>query len=369
MAFARTSDGSNVQNHRYLWLDAARGMAAIVVMLYHFQEYLGTSMLFRFGYLAVDLFFMMSGFVLAHAYGAKLRDGMTSLQFTVSRLIRLYPVYLLATVLGASYYLSKIILDTNDAPDLLGIISILLQNLFFLPILNGIAEPKGMFPFSPASWSLSLEVILSLTFGIALWNLRTSVLFIAFLFMSAICAFFVVKFGTLDFGFSIDGFFPAMFRAMAEFLLGVWLYRTFHSWRVETSRAPLTLLIAISSTLLFVPPNLTLGVVIVLVVFPLFMVLQPMREPTGKAALIFSGLGRLSYPIYLIHTPILLWGVGFAKFLGKEPQYLTPWLGIALALTTIVISWAVVIFFDEPVRRWLNAMVRRSRIPFHPLPS
>lgn len=359
MAFARTSDGLNVQHHRYLWLDAARGIAAIMVMLYHYQVYLGTATLFQFGFLAVDLFFMMSGFVLAHAYGAKLREGMTGLQFTIARLIRLYPVYLLATALGASYYFSKIFLDTDDAPEFSGMIDILLQNVFFLPVMSNLTEPRGMFPFSPASWSLSLEVILSLAFGLALWNLRNRALVVAFLLASAICAFFVVRMGTLDFGFSAEGFFPAMFRAMAEFLLGVWLYHKFHAWRAETSRAPLLLLLAIASTLLFIPPSLTVGVFLVLVVFPLFLVIQPVSEPTGKIGLFFSFLGRLSYPVYLIHTPVLLWGVGLVKLLGIDPEHSTPWLGISLAVATVAISWAVVILFDEPVRRWLNAVTKR----------
>jgi peptidoglycan/LPS O-acetylase OafA/YrhL len=103
------------RRHSFVILDALRGVAAAAVVTVHAPLFFHsvatpgsvpdasghapmTGPLFE-AYLAVDFFFLLSGFVLAHAYGEKLNDGMTSCQFMRCRLIRLYPLYLLALVI------------------------------------------------------------------------------------------------------------------------------------------------------------------------------------------------------------------------------------------------------------------------------
>ncbi|TIW52974.1 MAG: acyltransferase, partial [Mesorhizobium sp.] len=90
--------------HIYLNLDALRGVAAISVMLYHFSPFIADGKVLPSSYLAVDLFFLLSGFVIAHAYDRKIESGMG---FGTFRLIRLYPLYLAGTLLGAFYLLIK----------------------------------------------------------------------------------------------------------------------------------------------------------------------------------------------------------------------------------------------------------------------
>ena len=72
-----------------------RGMAAIAILIYHAEKYLGMQLLPN-AYLAVDLFFLLSGFVIAHNYDGKFTGGMSLTNFMVQRLIRLYPCFLLA---------------------------------------------------------------------------------------------------------------------------------------------------------------------------------------------------------------------------------------------------------------------------------
>ncbi|TIU60051.1 MAG: acyltransferase, partial [Mesorhizobium sp.] len=93
--------------HVYLNLDAIRGVAAISVMLYHFSPFLADGKVLPSSYLAVDLFFLLSGFVIAHAYDRKIENGMGSGSFVAIRLIRLYPLYLAGTLLGFFYLLVK----------------------------------------------------------------------------------------------------------------------------------------------------------------------------------------------------------------------------------------------------------------------
>ena len=361
MAFARASDGKSSASHRYLWLDFARGIAAIAVMFYHYQEFTGYSHLFKAAYLAVDLFFMMSGFVIAHAYGGKLFQSMSAYEYVLARMIRLYPVYFFATLFGAGYYLSKVILATNDAPAVADILAILGHNLFFLPFSEEIADPTGIFPFTPAAWSLSVEVVLSILFVIALWHFKNRNLLITFFGAGLICLMFADRFGTLDFGFSLEGFFPAMFRAVAEFSLGIWLYRRFGGFRVKSNIPPAIVLAGITLALVLLKPSVPVSVIIVVVAFPLLFLVQPITEPSGMTARMFSEFGRISYPVYLLHTPVLLWGAGIMKFLNIDLLAYTPWIGIAMAVCTIAMSWLVAFLFDEPVRRWLNRQTKKAK--------
>ena len=105
--------------HVYLNLDAIRGVAAISVMLYHFSPFLADGKVLPSSYLAVDLFFLLSGFVIAHAYDRKIENGMGFGTFLAIRLIRLYPLYLAGTLLGFFYLLIKnrLIATPSNATD------------------------------------------------------------------------------------------------------------------------------------------------------------------------------------------------------------------------------------------------------------
>ena len=102
-------------NKHYLPLDAARGIAALAVMLYHFRKLVYPEVvmsnvphLLQRSYLAVDLFFLMSGLVIARAYEPRLKTGAMSFSgFCVTRWIRLFPLYILGTLLGFAYALTK----------------------------------------------------------------------------------------------------------------------------------------------------------------------------------------------------------------------------------------------------------------------
>lgn len=90
---------ATLQRHRFVFLDALRGLAAVMVVFYHRRELLPNG-LAEHGYLAVDFFFMLSGFVIAYAYEDKLRTGMSRTSFIVRRLQRLMPLVILGACLG-----------------------------------------------------------------------------------------------------------------------------------------------------------------------------------------------------------------------------------------------------------------------------
>ena len=92
--------------NRYITLDAMRGIAALFVVARHFSGLRGAADP-QFSFLAVDLFFLLSGFVLSFSYDERIAAGMSPAAFLMKRIIRLYPLYFLGIALGIAIALSE----------------------------------------------------------------------------------------------------------------------------------------------------------------------------------------------------------------------------------------------------------------------
>ena len=147
-------------------LDALRGVAALAVVMVHISILLGLPRQASSS-LAVDLFFILSGFVVEHAYGRHLRCETTFSTFIVVRLIRLYPLYIVGLTTYALFYFARPnVVATNIAPGLL------LAFLYFPapPFLS--FDPTFLFPVNPVSWSLFREFFVNILY--ALFMVRLS---------------------------------------------------------------------------------------------------------------------------------------------------------------------------------------------------
>ena len=100
---------------RYATLDGLRGVAAVLVLCYHTHVFPGSAAIAPHGYLAVDFFFMLSGFVIASAYQEKLKAVFTVPDFVMQRVIRLYPVALVGILLGALKLVSQYLISPADS--------------------------------------------------------------------------------------------------------------------------------------------------------------------------------------------------------------------------------------------------------------
>ena len=165
----------------YELLDGLRGVAALVVMWYHVFEGFATSPIdqgFNHGYLAVDFFFILSGFVIGYAYDDRWKKTLTTREFFKRRLIRLHPMVIMGVVLGAiTYYVQGCERwdGTHVATSMLMLAMLL--NLFLIPVAPGAgADVRGngeMYPLNGPNWSLFFEYIGNILYALFIRKLST----------------------------------------------------------------------------------------------------------------------------------------------------------------------------------------------------
>ena len=178
----------------YELLDGLRGVAALAVIWYHVFEAFATSPVdqkFNHGYLAVDFFFVLSGFVLGYAYDDRWRKGMTSGKFMLRRIIRLQPMVVVGVLFGVvAFIVQGCEKWDGSAVSISAVVLSLVLGLFMLPSLPGtLPEVRGngeMFPLNGPSWSLFFEYIGSILYALVLHRLSNRALKCVVL-LSGIC--------------------------------------------------------------------------------------------------------------------------------------------------------------------------------------
>ena len=298
---------------RLVALDGLRGIAAIAVVIGHLFPGL-----FPNTSLAVDFFFMLSGFVLVHAFDRRLEKGMAFPEFMVFRCIRLFPMIVLGTVLGAV-----------AAATFVG-----LSGMLLIPLSGPL-----MYPLNPPAWSLLFEMIGSALIGIRLWQ-RSEVGAAILLGISALAlAVAILHRGSIDAGWSVESFHYGMVRVMFGFSAGGMLYRLRPTW---TTANPLPLALLVLALLMPVKsPAYQLGIALIL--FPWLLVIAA-NAPSFRGA---KTLGDLSYPLYIVHVPV---------FLILAAAWWPLQMFAAIAVATLAGR-----YYDEPVRRWLTRKMRDVR--------
>lgn len=316
--------------HRFLVLDGLRGVAALVIVVFH----TGSSRFIPGGYLAVDLFFCLSGFVLAHAYGSS-TIGMGA--FIKARLIRLYPLYFVGLVLGLVIV----------RPGALNSVS----GLLFLPAVGKVGDVYRPYPFNVAAWSLFFELAVNL-----MWfpqrRMSTRRLWAGLVVAGFFAAGAIVVCGTGDIGSTGPWFFvQGMCRVVFPFFLGALLHRLWAAGRLSL-RPPWWLAVALMCAMFMLPgPRIVTDLFCVVVLVPLVVALGAASFQPGKVSTVCSALGEASYPVYILHSALLL---GVAPLIPDMPDrsYFVAAAALPLALA---LAWAAVKLYDRPVRRWLSA--------------
>ena len=330
-------------------LDGLRGVAAISVMLYHYTY--GGAAWFPQGYLAVDLFFMLSGFVIAFSYEDRLRSGLSAGSFMVRRLVRLYPMIVVASVLGGAATYAKLAAQPTGT-DPLSLLGLLLCSLTLFPQLHDTYLGKEIFPLNVVLWTLFFEVFVNVVYCLFAFKLKSKHLIAIVL----ICLLILALSGPLG-GNLTDDFLLGFPRVAVGFFAGVLLCRHRSIGQSRTWKhgfIPLSALVVLTFWLPFSPQGVTL--VAVFGLFVLIVLLGAATAPSWPGRRLLQGMGDISYPLYALHLP--LHGV-LTTLERKLPiTHFMPGVGLEIlsSLCVVVLSAVVLRFFDEPVRARLTRL-------------
>ena len=300
----------------------------------------------------MDFFFVLSGFVVAHAYEGQLLDRLSPWAFFVKRVIRLYPLALVGAAAGMVVLLMK----WHSVPDKVdGLPQILLSGLFnglMLPtFFGGDVSKYELFPGNGPLWSLFFEMfsnVLWACFGV---RMRNGALAAITLLSGAALIMAGLHFQTLSIGFDIATFWGGIARVCFGFPLGVLIFRLHHRFHIPSiSMGPLFLGLALAA--IFAGPadrGVPLwGFVSVLVLLPAIVVLGIGQGSSGR---IGAMLGALSYPIYVLHFPVLVIASGLHNsVLSRLNVHVLASVSVTIVL---LLSWVSLRFYDEPMRRAL----------------
>lgn len=289
--------------NRYYTLDAMRGIAALLVAAYHLQQRWNGPTLH--GYLAVDLFFALSGFVIALNYADRFANGLKLSRFVELRLIRLYPLYALGLAFGIAKIAAGFVLHIPPAASVGNLACAIAFGAVMLPDL---CSPE-LFPLNGPSWSLFFEVAINGVFALVLWRISTRLLLGWMAISAAFLVFTIAPPDYFNVGWGWDNIFGGAARTVFSFCTGILLFRVMpYGWRRQSYASMLPIL-GLAAILWFNVPQdyqVLLEFLAVFLIFPALICSGCLLEaPNRTVTRIFGFLGDLSYPMYAIHWPLI----------------------------------------------------------------
>lgn len=370
MKVSRASAAFADSKPHYLALDGLRGVAALVVVWYHIFEAFATSpidQVFNHGYLAVDFFFLLSGFVVAYAYGDRW-GRMTVGEFFKRRLIRLHPMVVLGAVLGALMFYTQVTptQPLNLVP-LSALIVATLANMLMLPAMPAM-DIRGyteIFPLNGPAWSLFFEYIANIVYALVLRPLSNRWLMLvvgvlALLFGYEILVHSPWKYIGAGWSFADGGFWGGLIRVGVSFSVGLLMSRYFKpiKFRWGFELGAILLIVLLSMPRIGGEEAMWLNgiyeLICCMLIFPLIVFLGAANSSiaSGRSRLM-RFLGDLSYPLYIIHYPFIYLYIAWVK--TEELTFVASLPGaLALFFGSILLAYVSNRVYDLPVRRWLE---------------
>ncbi|MEQ1789306.1 MAG: acyltransferase [Rickettsiales bacterium] len=358
-------------------LDGIRGILAILVLFRHTTAFFGDAVHFQVAYLAVDVFFLMSGVVISQAYEHKLKTGLSAVKFSLIRFIRIYPLYILGTCFTV---LSVLMGLSNNEPVqdnffLLTLFAVFLMPNLFVHISSFPGNPIIIFPMNGPAWSLFFEMAANIFYGMIVRFLSLSILIfiIAFSALGLAASIYFVSSNNLDVGWTIKQIPSGAFRVGYSFFTGVLLYRIFQTRQEKRTfyinekwslLASWGLLALISAMLMYSPTESVApyyDFIMVTLIFPILIYGAILVQPTGLTVRIFSFLGGVSYAIYALHSPLSHLIQDVSRDGGVLVDNYAPWGGIVFLGILITLCWLLDKYYDAPVRRFLLSMIKGKK--------
>ena len=364
----------------YEILDGLRGVAAILVVAFHIFEAHGGGSRFKqiinHGYLAVDFFFLLSGFVVAYAYDDRWAK-MTQWEFYKRRLIRLQPMVIMGMIIGAIFYYfqaSDILFPMIAGMEVWKVILTMVIGFTLLPIPPSL-DIRGwneMHPLDGPAWSLFFEYIANILYAVLFRKFSNKVMTIFVLIFAGMLINYTVfgPKGDVIGGWSLNleqmnvGF----TRLLYPFFAGVLLSRLGKLIHIKGAFWICSLMI---SAVLIIPRigdknslwmNGLYESFCIILVFPLIVAIGAGGEiKSAFSAKICKLLGDISYPIYITHYPLIYWYTAWVVENKVEIKdgYV---IGTGVLIASIVIAYLCLKLYDEPVRNWLQKKFQRRKV-------
>lgn len=363
----------------YPILDGLRGVAAIMVVIFHILETFSggdhVKQIVNHGYLAVDFFFVLSGFVIGYAYDDRW-NKMSLGGFFKRRLIRLHPMIIMGMMIGAvTFYFqdSSFFPGIHEVP-VWKVIGIMLIGFTLLPVppsmdIRGWSE---MHPLDGPAWTLFFEYIANILYALVLRKLPNKILAVLAFFAGAALIHLAVTGpqGDVIGGWSLDatqlriGF----TRLLYPFLAGLLLSRVIKPGQFNHAFFGCSLLLI---AILAFPRigghdrlwmNGLYDSLIIIAIFPMIVYWGASGQvKEGNATRLVKWLGDISFPLYITHYPVIYM---YMAWVSKNEQYIkdgstdavmtTVLASIVTLISAILIAWACVKWYDVPVRKWLT---------------
>jgi peptidoglycan/LPS O-acetylase OafA/YrhL len=348
-------------------LESIRGMAALLVVLFHMPTWnpcLHDVPFIRNGYYMVDLFFVLSGFVINWNYGSRLHRLGDVVRFQFLRWGRLYPVHVLFLLIGVLMTSATWVASTSfgikvpsGSPFKDATFAALVEQLL---LIHSLGLFKIAHPFNLPSWSISVEFYTYFLFGLLCLISRRALRLAVFVLLA--CAALTL----LSVGAGFIGGFSEFLQCIGGYFLGAlvasFAARRSPSWPLGSTLAALTAMV------LFLALRTTPRFEIAIFFWSAALIAAVVcsQDDFAKRALRHRGLeflGRISYSIYMSHTCVLWTCNQFVRVVMQRPEAViegisTPQLSLAGALLcdviavggTILLSVLVFKFVEEPCR-------------------
>lgn len=374
-----------MERTRYDILDGLRGVAALMVLLYHVFNDAKSFFVwptpvneFYHGFLSVDFFFILSGFVMGYAYDRQWRNSMKLGGFIRRRLIRLHPMVVMGVLLGTIAFLIQGCTKWDGTEvSMQALMLATLLGLFMIPS-PGCIEVRGyteLFPLNGPHWSLFFEYIGSLLYGLLLHRLSTKWLrvWVTCSIISIAGFALLTEDGGIAYGWSSEpmSLLGGALRMLYAYPMGLLMARVFRERQPKPIQGHIFLLCGLALALLLGFPSLgskdantIYQLVCILSFFPTIIWFGARGIVSGWRQKAVSFLGRLSYPLYAIHYPLIYLYITWVGSDGHPFEgYFQPWFPALLTLVaSLLIATLCLLCYDEPFRKWLTKKLHSTSL-------
>lgn len=348
-------------------LDALRGIAALAVVLFHCSYIYGLPQPVE-GQIAVDLFFVMSGFIIAYRYDVRFAAGLGTLAFAKQRFIRLYPLFILGSLIGVLPALAAVVAG-NVSTLHRGFVESLPLAALMLPSHLAAPDTNFVYPLNAPAWTLALEMLVNIAYAASFRSWTTRRLIGCVIVGFAALCLAASHYGTLDVGWTWSHYLGGFPRILYGFAAGVLMFRLFER-RPFRATLPWWSLLLIIGVLFFLPPPVTrawwdLGLVAVVV--PAIVIAGVAAEPPKWLHSACATAGIYSYVVYSLHFVLIGVFIRLEDRLHLDKDAAS--LGKALVFTGLVaaVSVAAHVLYDRPIRRRLTRAFVTARTAPRPV--